>query len=213
MLRGIALHFSLEGERIMRNLVSTVCVWMVMVSLCAGALAQSMERSGSKKMARSNDGSQVEVKKDEFSGVTTITLKPQKLIDSPNHLLTMSAEVKLEGKTYAGVMSVDETVLFKFDSQNNGNVDFGDEELHFLVDGEPVKGGSTASGFASSLLDKPAPGFKRRNSYTGGVYLSQLQQIAKGKNVAMRFGSIKLTLDEKLLNSLRDFARAANTKQ
>ena len=197
-----------------RELQSTTWVWMMMVVvLTITATGQSGVGRDNNKGARSNDGSQVEVKKDEFSGVTTITLKPQKLIDSSNHQLTIAAEVKLEGKTYAGVMSVDETVLFKFDSQNNGNVDFGDEELHFLVDGESVKGGSTASGFASSLLDKPAPGFKRRNSYTGGVYLSQLQQIAKGKNVAMRFGSIKLTLDEKLLNSLRDFARAANTKQ
>ncbi len=198
----------------MRKFQNAACVWMVMVVvLMITATGQSGVRSGNNKRTRGDDGSQVMVDKDEFSGATTIKLRPQKLIDSPNHQLTMSAEVKLEGKTYAGVAGVDEMVLFKFDSQNNSHVDFGDEELHFLVDGEPVKGGSTASGFASSLLDRPAPGFKSRNSYTGSVYLSQLQQIAKGKNVAMRLGSIKLTLDAKLLNSLRDFARATNTKQ
>ncbi len=72
----------------MRKFQSTVCVWMmVMVSLCAGALAQSDARNEGSKMARSNDGSQVEVKKDEFSGVTTITLKPtieRKLNSFPN---------------------------------------------------------------------------------------------------------------------------------
>ncbi len=193
---------------------SAAWVWlMVMVSLCVSALAQSVERS-SNQPARSNADSQVEVKKDGFSGVTTILLKPQKLIDSPNHQLTMSAEVKLEGKTYAGVTGVDETVLLEFVSRSKERVDFGDEELHFLVDGKPVKGGPTAGGMYDPNLpnDGLSSAFKGSTSYTGGVSLSRLQQIVQGTNVAMRFGSLKLTLDEKILSNLREFFRATNSK-
>ena len=188
------------------------CVCVMVVGLWAGVMGQSKSR-GANNAAGTNGNSDVVVKKDEFSGATIVTLKPQKLIDKPDHLLTMSSEVKLEGKTYADGSRVDETVLLKFDSQNNGEVDFGDEELHFVVDGKSVKGGTSASGFTSSLLDKPAPGFKRRKSYTGGVSLSQLRGIAKGKNVAMRLGPFKLTLDEKVLSNMRDFARSTNTDQ
>ncbi len=199
----------------MRKFQSAACVWMVMVVvLMITATGQSGVRSGDNKRARGDDGSQVVVNKDEFFGATTIRLRPQKLIDSPNHQLTMSAEVKLEGKTYAGVTGVDETVLLEFVSRSKERVDFGDEELHFLVDGKPVKGGPTAGGMYDPNLpnDGLSSAFKGGTSYTGGVSLSRLQQIVQGTNIAMRFGSLKLTLDEKILSNLREFFRATNSK-
>lgn len=196
----------------MRNFQKVVCLSVLVIGVCASAHGQNKAREGvSAAAAKAQDaGAQVVVDKDEFSGATTVKMAPQKLIDSPAHQLTMAAEVKLEGKTDGDVFGADETVLFKFDSQNNGELDFGDEELHFLVDQKPVKGGPLASAATSILFDRPAPGFKHRRSFIGGVSRSQLQQIAQGKTVAMRLGAVKLTLEEKTLRNLREFVRVTN---
>ncbi len=198
----------------MNKLQSISCGCVMVIGLMTTATGQSGVRNGDNKKTKVNDGSQVMVDKDEFSGATTIKLKPQKLIDSPSHQLTMSAEVKLEGKTYAGVTGVDETVLFELVSRSKERVDFGDEELHFLVDGKPVKGGPTAGGMYDPNLPNNGLSsvFKGGTSYTGGVSLSRLQQIIQGTNVAMRFGSLKLTLDENILSNFRQFIRATNSK-
>lgn len=185
-----------------------ICLCMVVAATVVVVAAQSDTQTDGNAASRAvgaTNGQQVVVEKDGFSGATTVKLKPQELVNTPEHQLTMSAEVKLEGKTYADGSSTDETVLFEFISRSKQQIDFGDEELHFLVDGKPVKGGPTSDGMYKPDL--------RGERYIGGVRLSYLQQIAKGKNVAMRLGSVKLTLDEKVLSNLRDFARATNMKR
>jgi len=193
----------------MRKLQNTVWMWMLMVSLYSGALAQSVDRSGGGKSARSNDGSQVEVKRDDFSGITMITLKPQKLIDRLEHQLTMSAEAKLGGTApQTGLPDADERMLLGFTSLTSHKLDFGDQELHFLVDGKQVRGGSTAGGYNPRLPGEQLPSpYKTRHSFTGGLSLSQLKQIASGRKVEMRLGSIETTLNSELLSRLSEFVR------
>ncbi|MGH9899744.1 MAG: hypothetical protein ACRD4L_12940 [Pyrinomonadaceae bacterium] len=216
MLYQKAFQISTEGNKTMKKVRHIAWVGVVVVGLCASAMSQSTTRkaSGDKDTRVSDQSQAVVVDKDNFSGATTITLKPQKLIDTPNHQLTMAAEVKLEGKTYAGVTGVDETVILELISRSKERVDYGDEELHFLVDGKQVRGGPTAGGTYQPDLpsDDSGYGFKGGTRYTGGVSLSKLQQIVKGRSVGLRFGSVKLMLDEKVLSNLRDFVRATNSK-
>ncbi len=185
---------------------SAACVWMVMVGLCAGALGQSIARSGGSKTARSNDGSQVEVKKDEFSGVTTITLKPQKLIDSPNHQLTMSVEAKLRSDAPStGFAEIDNRAQIKLVSQSSKSIDFGDEKLYFLVDDQRING-PTAGGYDIPLPGaRPASPLRIRHSYLSGLSLAQLSQVASGKRVEMRLGSVEIALNSEMLSLLSKF--------
>lgn len=199
----------------MKKFLSAVCLCVAVAASVVTVAGQSGTRGNAAgKAAGANDGQQVVKERDEFSGATIVKLKPQKLVDTSEHQLTMSAEVKLEGKTYADGTGVNETVILEFVSRSKERVDFGDEELHFLVDGKQIKSGSLVGGIYNPNLrgNGTASAFKGGTRYTGGVSLSQMQQIANGKNVAMRFGSMKLTPDERLLSNLRDFVRAINSK-
>ncbi len=181
-------------------------VWMLMVSLCSGALAQSVDRSGGDKPARSNGGSQVEVKKDDFSGMTMITLKPQKLIDRPEHQLTISVEAKLRSDTPStGFSEIDNRAQIKLVSHSSKSIDFGDEKLYFLVDGQRVNG-PTAGGYDIPLPGaQPSSPMRIRHSYLSGLSLSHLSQIARGKKVEMRLGSVETILNSKMLSLLNEF--------
>jgi hypothetical protein len=157
------------------------------------------------------DQSDVEVKNDRFSGATTITLKPQVLIDSPSHRLDMEMETKLGGKRQTGVSETDETVIITFTSLSNGGIDLGDEELHFLVDGKPIKGGESSGG-TPSRVDDPKSKFKIRKRLVNSLSLVDVQRLAHGNRVEMRFGSIELTFDEKLMKRIRTFVAAAPSR-
>jgi len=181
----------------------------MVIGLMTTATGQSGVRNGDNKRTKVNDGSQVMVDKDEISGATTIKLKPQKLIDRLEHQLTMSAEAKLGGTApQTGLPDADERMLLGFTSLTSHKLDFGDQELHFLVDGKQVRGGSTAGGYNPRLPGEQLPSpYKTRHSFTGGLSLSQLKQIASGRKVEMRLGSIETTLNSELLSRLSEFVR------
>src|SRR5215475_14585793 len=57
------------------------------------------ERARDENAPQANSTSdQIEVKTDRFSKVTTVTLKPQKILDKLDHVITMEIETKLEVK-------------------------------------------------------------------------------------------------------------------
>jgi hypothetical protein len=157
------------------------------------------------------DQSDVEVKNDGFSGAMTVTLKPQVLINSQNHKLDMEMETKLGGKRLTGVPETDETVIITFTSLSNGGVDLGDEELHFLVDGKPIKGGESSGG-TPSRVDDPNSKFKIRKRLINSLSLVDVQRLARGKRVEMRLGPIELTFDEKLMTRIQAFVAAAPSR-
>ena len=49
---------------------------------------------------------QIEVKTDRFSGVTTVKLKPQVILDKPDHRLTISFETKLGEKKFSDLEKI-----------------------------------------------------------------------------------------------------------
>src|SRR5262249_35122217 len=71
--------------------------------------------------------SQVEVETDRFSGKTTVKLKPQVLLDSPEHKLTMV------------IQNHDEFIGIRFDSMSKDYIIFGDRALWFIVDGKSAR--------------------------------------------------------------------------
>lgn len=193
----------------MDTLKFLISVWMVAASLLPVAAQNGTRTSGNvaNKAAGVSDGQQVVVEKDEFSGATTVKLKPQKVVDTPERLLTMSAESKLGNKPSIGYDEFDERVMLRFDLQTTSEVKQGDLELYFLVDGKSVKGGSVANSYSPLLSPKPTRPYTERQPYIGTVSIPTLRQVARGKRVEMRVGSIEVSLSSSLLGQLNEFVR------
>ncbi|MDQ3688005.1 MAG: hypothetical protein M3430_20715 [Acidobacteriota bacterium] len=191
----------------MRKMRDVVCVCVMVVSVCAVVVGQSTPRVGSNEAVSRQKNSEVITDKSRVSGATTITLKPQRLIDTPERLLLISAVSKVGDKPITGLDEADERVMLKFDLQTTGVLDGGDQELHFLVDGERIKAGSVAGGGSPLLRTEPVRPYTKRQTYSGSLSIPTLGRIARGKKVEISMGSIEATLDTGLLNKLDEFVR------
>jgi hypothetical protein len=185
-----------------------VLVYSFIVAVSAVFYAQDNKNTDRTSSEKKSSG-QVEVKSDEFSGKITIKLKPQTLLDTPDHKLTMELESHINPKEAAGSMVLlEEMTAVGFDSRSTKPIDFGDNELHFIIDGTPLPIGDASSSTPPPVLilsDKDEKGRKPYASFSAALSLSQLEQIANGKRVDMRLGSIKLTMEQSTLASLREF--------
>ncbi len=180
------------------------------VSLQRAAQTNSnTSQSGGSQSGDRSERSQIEVNKDRFSGATTVKLKPQLILDKPDHQLTMAVEAKLEGKKQIGIFQGDETVRATFTSQSKMGINLGDRELHFLVDGEQVKIGRVGSTTANASSAPAKPELRVGRYLISVMPLDKLRHIAEGRNVEMRLGTIQVTLDAKLLSNLRAFVAAS----
>lgn len=195
----------------MTKFLNAVCLWVIVAESVVAVTAQSGTRTGGNPVSKAavvSDGQQVVVEKDEFSGATTVKLKPQKLMDTPEHQVTYSAEAKISSDAQqSGFSEIDDRVQVKIVSLSKRSVDFGDEKIYFLADGERITG-PTAGGY-----DVPLPGarstspLRTRYDYTSGLSLTQLRQLVRSKRVQMRLGSIETTLSPDLLSKLNEFVR------
>jgi HKD family nuclease len=157
-------------------------------------------------------GSKVEVKTDRFSNITTVNLKPQTILDKPDHLITMRVEAKIEKKAFDDVFrdSVDAQVFFE--SHTKTAVDFGDRQIRFLVDGQPLDVPPGEIEY-NSLISKPKSGFK---IYESGITIfnrAALERFKKADRIEMRIGSIELTLSTSMLATLREYATQTLAQQ
>ncbi len=195
----------------MRELQSTTWVWMmVMVSLCAGALAQSVERS-SNQPARTNDGSQVEVKKDEFSGATIVRLKEFPVAISPDHVFTLTMETKVNDTSPAArMLSEEPKAALLFTSHSTKGQDFGDRELHFLIDGKPLRLGVAAEGVALRSED---PQLRVTSRLHAGITLDQLRRVAAARAVKMRLGWFETDLTSNVRAAMGRFLFAVDAAE
>src|SRR6266508_5664429 len=90
---------------------------------------RQQEQKGAAQISDAKSTSdQIEVKTDRFSGVTTVKLKPQVLLDKPDHQLTTDLETKLGEKGQLDFEKDDVKAEVWFRSQSKDPVDFGDQE-------------------------------------------------------------------------------------
>ncbi len=191
----------------MKKFLNAVYLCVAVAALVVTIAGQSDTRgSAVGKAGSANDGQQIVTKMDKFSGATSITLKPQKVVDTPEQLLTVSAESKVGDKPSIGYEEADERVILSFDLQTTTS-NYDAEDLYFLVDRKSVKGGSVASSRSPLLGAKPTSPYTKRRRFTGSVSIPTLRQIARGKRVEMRLGSIEVTLNSDLLNKFGEFVQ------
>jgi hypothetical protein len=185
--------------------VSIISSAFIALCLTFGAFAQSNNSAGND----GKSGGQVEVETDRFSGNVTVTMKPQTLIDTPELKLTMELEYRLNQKAVAASpVLVEEIASVTLNSSAKSSLDYGDRELHFLVDGARLAGRKTSSDSAHPLLsEKDDKGRRPDFAFFSTLNLSQVERLAAGKKVEMRLGPIETALSPATLAGIRDFAR------
>jgi hypothetical protein len=185
--------------------VSTISPALIALCLTFITFAQNNKSAGND----GKSGGQVEVETDRFSGNVTVTMKPQTLIDTPELKLTMELEYRLNQKAMAASpILVEEPASVTLRSSVKDSVDYGDRELHFLVDGSRLPGRRTSSDVVNRLLSEEDDKGRRPNfTFFSTLDLSQVEQLAAGKRVEMRLGAIETALSPATLAAIRDFAR------
>jgi hypothetical protein len=171
------------------------------------SISQDPNRSDAKATSIS-DNNPVEVKTDRFSNVTTVTLKPQLIIDKTDHMMTIEISAKFGEKTFSDWERDRIKGFAVLESQSKEAVDFGDQELHFIINGKPLNLGKTDIKIDpySSLGGKLKPGFSIRQSGLRLLDQNALGLFSKADQVEMRLGSIELTLSKEATTNLREYA-------
>jgi len=171
----------------------------------------SFAQDGKSDKGTSGAGGQIEVKTDRFSNITTVTLKPQTILDKPEHLVTMRIETKLEKKDFDDAFRDEVNAYVYFESHSNGSIDFGDRKILFLVNNQPLR--VPAGEVKIEVPIDPKPGLK---SYRSGLTIfnrAALEQIGKANEIEMRLGSVELTLSASMVKILREYAAQALAQQ
>jgi len=169
---------------------------------------QREEKGGAQATDSKQANDQVEVKTDRFSGVTTVKLKPQMILDKPDHQMTIEIETKLGEKGKLDFEKDDVAAKVWFRSLYKGSVDFGDQELHLLIDGKPLNHGKISGGDAEATDEnmRKQRGFRLSTFFVAIFNRRDLEQLGKAKNIEMRLGSIEPMLSQPVVSILRDYA-------
>jgi hypothetical protein len=193
----------------MRSILACLLLLTIAGSIffVAGQERQQEKKGSAQNSDAKSTSDQIEVRTDRFSGVTTVKLKPQVILDKPDHQMTIDIETKLGEKGQLDFEKDDVKAEAWFRSQSKDPVDFGDQELHFLIDDKPLDLGKTPGG-TNANMDKSTlkPGFRSSKSFVSILDRSDLTQFAKARRVEMRLGSIELTLGQPEVAMLREYA-------
>jgi len=155
---------------------------------------QEKEGAGQTPDAKSTS-TQIEVKSDRFSGVTTVKLKPQVILEKPDHQLTMEIETKLGEKTHYNSEKDEVRSFILFRSQSKDPVDFGDEELHIVIDGKPIE-------ITRSIGDVDAGA----RTFLSTCRRPAIEQFSKAKSIGIRLGTIEIAIAQPIVANLREYA-------
>ncbi len=178
--------------------------------------ATGQDRSREEKGAQQNPDnaktnstdSPIEVKTDRFSNVTTVSLKPQVIFEKPDHFITIEINTKLgEKKSYDWQREMIEAYA-TIESQSKGPVDFGDEEIYYMINGQTVNSGKADFKVDPypSIGGNLKPGFRIRRFTVDILDRRALEQLSKAKRIEMRLGAIETTLSDQLVATLREYA-------
>ena len=192
----------------MKNSIRFVALLLLLVGS-----ANAHSKPGPKPIATPTiQSDQVDVKTDRFSEVTTVILKPQIILETPDRLITMWLEAKIRPKriddlVIEAMRAIDEMVLVRFEAQAKSISVAGDTELHLIVDGKRLKVGESARAVLKFGGQDPSlkPGFRSRELFSNGLTVAQLSQVATGHTVEMRLGQYEMTIPPPVLSNFQHF--------
>ena len=200
----------IEREKIMKAILMCGLLFFTTVSIfvASGQERQRQEKGGTQSADSRQANDQIEIKEDRFSGVTTVLLKPQVIMDKPDHQLTIEIKTKLGEKGQLDFEKDDVKAEVWFRSLHKGSVNFGDQELHFMIDGKPLNLGEMPEGTAEATDEnmRRQRGFTIKKSFVSIFDRRAVEQFSKATRVEMRFGPIELALNQSTVSVLRAYA-------
>jgi hypothetical protein len=153
---------------------------------------------------------QIDVKTDRFSNKTTLVLKPQALIEKPDHFVTLTIKTEV-GKSDDLREKVSLFSELHVASQAKSPPDFGDSELHFLVNDKPLDiTYNTIGDYPLSLESKyyiEKNNLRIKRTYTYFVSDAAFTSLSKAENIEMRLGPFELKLSQQVTTNLREYAK------
>jgi hypothetical protein len=194
----------LKGETPMKSLLVTGLLFCLALSTIH-AVGHDRRESGYQK-GSTND--QIEVKTDRFSNVTTVTLKPQLIIDKADHVITMGIKARLGEKKFSDLERETVDAYAEFESQSKTPVDFGDQELHFIINSAPLNLGKKEFKLIpfAAQTGKLKPDFRLLKISSALLNRKALESLSKAKSIEMRLGSFEPTLSGEFVATLREYA-------
>jgi hypothetical protein len=193
----------------MRQILACVLLLVLASSIfyVAGQEHQQEKKGAAQTSEAKSTNDQVEVKTDRFSGVITVKLKPQVILDKQDHQMTIDIETKLGEKGRLESEKEDVKAESWFRSQATSLVDFGDQELHFLIDEKPLDIGRAMGGLDTGVdKSKLKSGFRSSQSFVSIFSRSDLERFGKARLIEMRLGSVEITLSQPVIATLREYA-------
>ena len=179
----------------MRPILACALMLVFACSFVAGQERQQEKDGAGQTPDSKSPSTQIEVKSDRFSGVTTVKLKPQVILEKPDHQLTMEIETKLGEKTHYNSEKDEVRSFILFRSQSKDPVDFGDEELHIVIDGKPIE-------ITRSIGDVDAGA----RTFLSTCRRPAIEQFSKAKSIGIRLGTIEITVAQPIVANLREYA-------
>jgi hypothetical protein len=191
----------------MRPILACALMLVFAGSFVAGQEHQQEKKGAAQTSDAKSTSNQIEVKTDRFSGVITVKLKPLVILDKPDHQLTIDIETKLGEKVRFESEKEEVKAECWFRSQATHLVDFGDRDLHFLIDEKPLDIGRASGGLDVGVdKTKLKPGFGTSQSFVSIFRRSDLERFRNARRIDMRLGSIELTLGQPEVAILREYA-------
>ena len=179
----------------MRPILACTLMLVIASSFVAGQERQQEKEGAGQTPDAKSTSTQIEVKSDRFSGVTTVKLKPQVILEKPDHQLTMEIETKLGEKTHYNSEKDEVRSFILFRSQSKAPVDYGDEELHIMIDGKPIE-------ITRSIGDVDAGA----RTFLSTCRRPAIEQFSKAKSIGIRLGTIEIAIAQPIVANLREYA-------
>jgi hypothetical protein len=196
----------------MKSILASVLLLVIAGSIfIVAAQDRQQEKKGAMQTSSGakSTSDQIEVVTDRFSGVTTVKLKPQVILDKPDHQMTIEIETKLGEKGKLDFEKDDVKAEVWFRSLYKGSVDFGDQELHLLIDGKPLDLGKIPGGHPEATDEnmRRERGFRIKTFFVAIFDRRAMEQVGKTKSIEMRLGPIELTLGQPEVATLGEYAK------
>lgn len=148
-------------------------------------------------------GNPIEVKTNRFSSAVTVTLKPQTLLDTPDQVITMEIETKLEEKRSDDVFRDSITTIVHIKSDSKKLTNYGDEEINILINGQR-RSGPPGEFKIQTVGRKEGFALPRRGALV--LDSEELELLTKANRIEMQVGSTELTLSKAMVSTLREYA-------
>jgi hypothetical protein len=164
---------------------------------------------GAEKGPASSTNDQIDVTTDRFSNVTTVILKPQAILDTPDHIITIGIKTKMGQNKPSYDFEKDLINAYvDIESQSKEIVDFGDRELHLLINGQPLsfRDINLKTDPYPTIGGKLKPGFSLRKYGVVIFDKDALERLSEARSIEMRLGPIESKLSGELIATLREYA-------